>query len=371
MSLSFAMATPISDVELADVSSTVTPGQRTLSFDIDTDAATGDLQGPLRGSNQREAFHPVPSLGGPSRHAPPAAASAKVYIPFHPINDMHLISIVRAMNEQLAAQGEAIAQLKTEKASSEEQITEVQDLRMTVQNLSEQLASQTGVNDQLKAESASHAGAFERLDADNASHTGMIKDLKAEHSTQAAAVSQIQVTNITQAGIIEQLNTENAALQNKVEALSEMQKLHNTTSAAQQGHLNALDSFVRPKFNNIGSNISSLRERLDGIKADLASQKDSVDDRFAGLSGTIENNAKAAGALSASMLITTTTLGDLERSSTTRFAMMQETIDDGMNETKTLCKKQQSSQKIATGFGKSVRKLTTLVEELQTTVATN
>jgi predicted nuclease with TOPRIM domain len=49
---------------------------------------------------------------------------------------------------------------------------------------------------------------------------------------------------------------------------------------------------------------------------------------------------------------------------------MQEKIDDGMNETKTLCKTQQTSQQIATGFGKSIRKLTTSIEELQTTVAT-
>ncbi len=144
------MATPRSDFELVDVSPGTGSGQQPLSFDMDTDPATGGEHGVHHGAGPTGVPSTSPSvltsdvlvaqaLAVQSVHnhqSSPKTASAKVQIPLGPVNGMRMQSIIRAMNDQLAAQGEAIAQLTTKNASSHAQSPEVQDLRTAVHNMS-------------------------------------------------------------------------------------------------------------------------------------------------------------------------------------------------------------------------------------------
>ena len=165
-----------------------------------------------------------------------------------------MLSLVRIMAEQLAAQGLAIKQLRAKDAPNEDHA--IPDLSKTVQDL----------NTSIK-----------RMSDHIASQAEIIKHLKASQTSQPHTVEELKLGN-------EQLRTENTALQrtnaslvNKIETLSEMQKLSRTTLSSQQGHIESLHDVVRAKLGNNDSKISSLTERIAAAESEISTQKTTMD----------------------------------------------------------------------------------------------
>ena len=115
---------------------------------------------------------------------------------------LNAMPTMQFLQDELLKQGKAIDQIKAENASLCD-VQTVEQLTTSVQNLSEQVAAQAGV----------------------------IKDLRTE--------------NASLRNTIKQSTANNASFEQQLSTMSDMQKLHNTASSAQQGHVNTLDCLVR------------------------------------------------------------------------------------------------------------------------------
>ena len=249
---------------------------------------------------------------------------------------------MQKMSEQLAAQGQAIAQIKAKDASYKDHGTPeifkaVQDMNATVQNMSEQLASQSEVIEQVKADNAA-------------------------------------------------LHSKNASLENIIETLSEMLKFHRTTSSAQQGHLDALNDVVRTRLGNIDGIISTLTERVCAAESAMSVQKTTTEDQFTAVREDVKKNTEAIPDLWSEKAALACDLESLERriksrvttvedklnadfnSSMSRFAEVQGELDSDMNEIITLRQQQQNTHLEITEHIKSTTRLTTTTDVLQSKV---
>ena len=187
-------------------------------------------------------------------------------------------------NERLSALEEVTAQLEAATASirkkdaNVEHGSDVHELKIAVHNMSEQLATQASVTEQLKTENAA-------------------------------------------------LRSMNASLENNIETLSEMQRFQRTTSAAQQGHVDTLNDFVRTKVGNTDDSIANLAERMRAAESAISIHKSSMDRQFTAVSEDMKKTTEAIARLRASGSTLAGNLDGLEDGTTSRFAAVNAKLD--------------------------------------------
>lgn len=243
------------------------------------------------------------------------------------------------MNKRLTALEEVTAELDVMTASIRKMDiaagrgSDVHDLKIAVHNISQQLAAQSSVTEQLKTENVA-------------------------------------------------LRSMNTSLETKVETLSEMQRFQRTTSSAQQGHVDALNDFVRTRLIKTDKTIVNLIERVRAAESAISSHKSSMDRQFTAVSEDMKKNLQAIATLrtSGSTLAgnvdsleerTVNRLAEVEdklnadlNSTMSHFADVEGKLDSDMNEIMTLRKQHQGLQQNIKEHTTSIAELTTSADHL-------